>query len=246
MELSSYVALSFLTAQSRALEVHASNLANAGTAGFKAERMLFTDWLGRQNGTDGSSGQRNVAFVQDRATYREDAPGTLTPTGNPLDLAIAGDGFFTVDTARGPRLTRAGRFAPQTDGTLADHEGNALLDTAGQKMRVSAADIGITVTADGSVESENGPIGRIGIVQPADTMRMQAEGGTTLRTDAATAPVDRPQVVQGSIEDSNVQPIMEMTRMMSGLRSFQFAAQFIEGEATRQQSAIDKLTQRKA
>ena len=245
MELPSYVALSYLTAQSRALEVHAGNLANAGTAGFKTERVLFSDWLGRQNGVEGPMGARPVAFVQDRATYRDQAPGPLQQTGNPLDLAITGDGYFTVDTARGPRLTRAGRFAPQPDGTLADHEGNALMDTAGQKIRLSAADINLSINADGSIESENGRIGRVGVVQPEDPGRMQTEGTTMLRSDSPTTPVEQPRLVQGSLEDSNVQPVLEMTRMMSGLRSFQFAAQFVEGEATRQQTAIDKITQRK-
>lgn len=246
MELASYVAMSYLSAQGRAIEVRAGNLANAGTAGFKAERVLFSDWLGRQQGTDGAEGRKPVQFVQDRATYRDHAPGALSHTGNPLDLAITGDGYFTVDTARGPRLTRAGRFAPQADGTLADNEGNALLDTAGQKLRLGAADTTLNVTADGAIESENGRIGRVGIVQPADTARMTAEGGTTLRADTATAPVDRPRIVQGAVEDSNVQPVLEMTGLMTGLRNFQFVSQFIDGEATRQQSAIDKLTQRKA
>ena len=246
MELSSYVALSYLTAQGRSLEVHASNLANAGTAGFKAERMLFSDWMGKQTGVEGSGGRRPVAYVQDRASYRDQSPGSLSHTGNPLDLAISGDGFFTVETARGPRLTRAGRFTPQPDGLITDNQGNALLDTAGQKLRLSPADINITVSAEGMLESENGQIGRIGVTQPADPFRMQAEGSTTLRADSDTAPVDRPVVIQGSLEDSNVQPVIEMNRMMSNLRSFQLAAQFLEGEATRQQSAIDKLTQRKA
>ena len=154
-------------------------------------------------------------------------------------------GFFTVETARGPRLSRAGRFTPQPDGTIADDAGNALLDTAGQKLRISAADITLTVTADGGLSSENGRIGRIGVVQPSDTGRMMAEGGTTLRADTATGPVDKPRIVQGTLEDSNVHPVLEMTRMMSGLRNFQFAAQFVEQEASRAQSAIDKITQRK-
>jgi flagellar basal-body rod protein FlgF len=246
MQLPSYVALSFMSAQSRALDVTAANLANAGTAGFKAERVLFSDYLGRQTGTDGALGRAPVAFVQDRATYREQAPGSMTPTGNPLDLAISGEGFFTVATPRGPRLSRAGRFAPQADGTIADGEGNALLDATGQKLRVSAADTGLTVTADGVISSENGRLGRIGIVEPSDPMRMTAEGSTTLRADVATDPVARPRVVQGMLEDSNVQPIREMTRMMSGLRSFQFAAQFVEQEGQRVQSAIDKITARRS
>lgn len=245
MELPSYVALSYLSAQSRAIEVTAANLANAGTAGFKAERVLFSDYLGKQTGVDGSRGRAPVAFVQDRATYREQSQGSLSHTANPLDLAINGDGYFTVDTARGPRLTRAGRFAPQADGTIADSQGNALLDASGQKLRLGAADATLTVTADGSIESENGPIGRIGVVQPSDLNRMQAEGSTAMRAESATAPVAQPRIVQGAFEDSNVQPVMEMTRMMASLRSFQFAAQFVEAESDRQQKTIDKITQRK-
>ena len=245
MELTSYVALSYLSAQQRALDVTASNLANAGTSGFKAERVLFSDWLAKQNGTDGTHGSKPVSFVQDRATWRDQTEGPLQHTGNPLDLAIGGEGFFTVDTPRGPRLTRAGKFTAQTDGTISDTQGNALLDTTGQKLRISAADVTLTVTADGTLSSENGTIGRIGVVQPSDLAQMQGEGGTVLKSDAPTSPVAQPQIVQGAIEDSNVQPIMEMTRMMSGLRSFQFTSQLVEQEAQRMQGAIDKLTQRK-
>ena len=244
MELPSYVALSYMMAQTRAQEVTAANLANAGTAGFKAERVLFSDWLERQNGAEVARGGKPVAFTQDRATYREQAAGTLTHTGNPLDLAISSDGFFTIDTARGPRLTRAGRFSAQPDGTIGDAQGNALLDAAGQRMRTAAADVTLTVSADGAISSENGPIGRIGVVQPADVNRMTAEGATAMRADGDTAPVAQPKIIQGALEDSNVQPVLEMTRMMSGLRSFQFASQFVEAEATRMQSAIEKITKR--
>lgn len=246
MELTTYVALSYLTAQQRALDVTAGNLANAGTSGFKTERVLFADWLGKQTGTDGSRGTKPVAFVQDRATWREVADGPLQHTGNPLDLAIGGTGYFTVETPRGPRLTRAGRFAPQPDGTITDMQGNALLDTTGQKMRVSPADVTLTVAGDGSLSSENGQLGRIGVVQAADVNRLQAEGSTLMKADTPTSPVPQPRIVQGALEESNVQPILEMTRMMDSLRSFQLTSDMVEKEAQRMQSAIDKLTQEKA
>ena len=242
MELTTYVALSYLSAQQRALDVTAANLANAGTAGFKAERVLFSDWLAGQQGTDGSRGKQPVAFVQDRATWREQAEGAVQHTGNPLDLAIGGEGYFTVDTPRGPRLTRAGRFTPQPDGSITDAQGDALLDAGGQKLRLSPADVTLTVTADGQLSSENGTIGRIGVVQPSDAAQMRYEGSTELRADTPTAPVGQPRVMQGALEDSNVQPILEMTRMMDGLRSFQFTAQMVEQESQRLQNAIDKLT----
>lgn len=102
MELTTNVALSRLVAQQRALDVTAGNLANANTPGFKAERVVFADWLSRQTGTDAPRGGRTVAFMQDRATYREQQAGPLQHTGNPLDLALGGDGYFTVDTPADP------------------------------------------------------------------------------------------------------------------------------------------------
>ena len=246
MQVTTDVALSRLIAQQRALDVTAANLANANTPGFKAERVVFADWLSRQAGTDAPRGGQAVAFMQDRATYREQQAGPLQHTGNPLDLALGGDGYFTVDTPRGPRLTRAGRFAPMPDGRLGDADGNALLDRAGQPIRLSAADTTLTVTADGSISSQNGRLGRIGVVQPADPSRMAAEGARLLRADTPTAPVAQPRMVQGAVEDSNVQPILETTRMMNDLRQFQFTSQLVQGEADRMQSAIDKLTRRGA
>ena len=242
MELTTYVALSYMAAKQRALDVTAANLANAGTNGFKAERVLFSDWLSSQQATDGSRGRQPVSFVQDRATWREQSEGPLQHTGNPLDLAIGGDGYFTVDTPRGPRLTRAGRFTPQPDGTITTAKGEALLDAGGQKLRLSPADITLTVTSDGQLSSENGTIGRIGVVQPTDTAQVRSEGDDSLRADTPTATVASPRVLQGVLEDSNVQPILEMTRMMDGLRSFQLTSQMVEQESQRQQNAIDKLT----
>ncbi len=243
MEVPSYIALSRLVAQSRALEVTATNMANANTPGFKAGRVLFSDWLSRQTGADSPRGGRVVAFVQDRATYRDQQAGPLQATGNPFDVAISGEGYFSVETPRGPRLTRAGRFTPMPDGRLGDADGNALLDTVGQPIRLAAADPRVVIAADGTISSENGRLGRIGVVQPADAMRLTAEGTRTLRADTATAPVSKPQVIQGVVEDSNVQPVLEMTRMMADLREFQFTTQFVQGEADRLQSSIDKLTQ---
>jgi len=244
MELPTYVALSRLAAQQRAMDVTATNLANASTPGFKASRVQFSDWLSSQTGTESFRGERSIAFTQDRATYRDQAAGTLQQTGNPLDLAISGEGYFTVDTPRGPRLTRAGRFGPLPDGSLGDGDGNSVLDSAGQKIRLAPNDTRITVSADGTISSESGTLGRIGVVKPADANRMRPEGGRTLRADSDTSAVATPKLVQGAVEDSNVQPIVETTRMMADLRSFQFTSQFVEAEAQRMQTAIDKITQR--
>ena len=246
MELPTYIALSRLSAQQRALDVTASNIANSSTPGFKASRVLFSDWLSSQTGTDSPQGDRRVAFTQDRATYREQQSGTIQHTSNTFDFALSGDGYFTVSTPRGPRLTRAGHFTPQANGTIGDMEGNALLDAAGRPLRLAPTDTEVTVTADGTVSTPLGTIGRIGVVTPSDPNRLTPEGSRDLRADVPTAPVAQPQIVQGAVEDSNVQPIVETTKMMNDVRSFEFTSEFIKSEADRMQSAIDKITQRTA
>ena len=243
MQNATSVALSRLVAQQRGMDVTATNLANLNTPGFKTGRMLFADWLETQTGVDPVRGGRTVSYTQDRATYREPADGTVSHTANPLDVAIAGAGFFTVQTKAGPMLTRAGRFALQANGTVGDGDGNALLDTAGQPLRVAAADTQLHVAGDGTLSSENGRLGKIGIVTPADPNKMQAQGDHLLTTSSPTAPVAQPRLVGGAVEDSNVQPVAETTRMMNQLREFQFVTQFVEAESQREQGAIDKLTQ---
>jgi flagellar basal-body rod protein FlgF len=241
MDLSSTVAASRLVAQQRAMDVAANNMANANTPGYKVERVQFSDWLSRQAGATVPPGGRSVAYTQDRATWRDFQAGTLSHTSNPLDLALTGDGYFTVNTPRGPRLTRDGRFGLTPDGTLADGNGNGVLDSNGQPIQFASTDTRITIAGDGTISGETGQLGKIGVVRAIDQMQLSAEGGTQLRSGSATTPVAAPGIVQGAVEDSNVQPVMEMTRMMTELREFQFVSQYIQAEADRQQNSIDKL-----
>jgi flagellar basal-body rod protein FlgF len=241
MDTVSNVAASRLVAQQRVMDVIAVNIANANTPGFKAERVQFSDWLTRQRGTDAPQGDRTIAYTQDRATWRDQRAGTLTHTGNPLDLGITSDGFFTIRTPNGPRLTRDGRFGLMPDGTIADSAGDAVLDNNGQPVVLAQTDTQIAIAADGTVSSENGQLAKLGVVRPTDPMQLTAEGNTQFRSGSPTAPVTSPGLVQGSMEDSNVQPVLEMARMIDGERQFQFVSQLIQAENDRQQAAIDKL-----
>lgn len=239
MQNTTTIALSRLTAQQRAMDVTATNIANASTPGYRGARTLFTDWLVR------SEGGQQIAYTQDRATYRDNAQGPLTHTGNALDLALSGEGYLTVGTANGPRLMRGGHFELDAQGAIIDGQGNALLDTAGSPLRISTADTQLTIASDGTLSSENGRIGRIGVVQPDDERHLRSEGGRLFISDGPTQQVARPKVSQGVIENSNVQPALELTRMMNALREFQFASEFVRTESERQQGAIDKLTQKR-
>jgi flagellar basal-body rod protein FlgF len=186
MDITTALATSRLVAQQRAMDITANNIANANTPGFRTERVQFSDWIDNQTGAASAPGVKSISYTQDRATYRESQPGAITHTGNPFDLALTGDGYFTVNTKNGPRLTRDGRLGPMPDGTLADSSGNAVLDTNGKPIRIPPTDTQVSITADGSVNTESGPIGKIGVVQPADPMKLRAEGATNFVSDAPT------------------------------------------------------------
>jgi flagellar basal-body rod protein FlgF len=241
MDIATAVAASRVIAQQRALEVTATNVANINTPGFRAARVQFSDWLSRQANVAAPPGGRVVSYTQDRATWRDQRAGPVTHTSNPFDLSLSGDGWFTVNTPRGPRLTRDGRFGPTPDGMVADTNGNPLLDISGRPIQLSPNDTRITIAGDGTVSSENGQLGKIGVVRPTDPMQMSAEGATLFVSKSPTEPVANPGITQGAVEDSNVQPVPELTRMLTEQREFEFAVQFLQAESDRQQSAIDKI-----
>ena len=224
------------------MDVVASNIANADTPGYKTEHVQFSDWLLRTQEAPAEGGESTLAFAQDRATWRDNAQGTFTHTGEPLDLALSGEGYFQVQTSNGVRLTRSGRFAVQSDGTVGDSSGNPLLDDSGNPIHVGANDRQITVSADGTITTENGRLGRVGVLTPPHANPQITAGSHLFRPDTPTNPTTQPRMVQGAIESSNVQPIAEMTRMMQMEREFQFMTQFGQSESDRQQTAIDTLT----
>ena len=153
---------------------------------------------------------------------------------------MRGGGYFTVATSNGPRLTRDGRFSPLPDGTIGNGAGNALMDTNGSPIRIGSTDTKITINGDGSVTSENGQLGKIGVVTPANPNALLAEGGTLLRANTPTSQAVLPGVVQGALEGSNVPAVLEITRMMSDMRDYQFTTQLIQSEDDRIQSTIEK------
>ncbi len=240
MDITTALATSRLVAQQRAIDITANNIANANTPGYRTERVQFSDFVDKQVGTKGPPGIKTISYTQDRATYRESQAGAVTHTGNPYDLALTGDGYFTVNTKNGPRLTRDGRFGPMPDGTLANASGNAVLDTAGKPIQIPLNATTVTIASDGSVSTDTGQVGKIGVVK-ADPMKLQAEGSTNFVATAPTTPVASPGIVQGAVEESNVQPVLEVTRMMDTERQFQFVTQFVQAEGDRQQNTIDKL-----
>ncbi len=244
MDSPGYIMLSRLGAQLRGTQVLSNNLANADTPGFRAERAVFAEFL-QPRAETAAPGDRATAYAIDRATWRDTAAGSVSTTGNPFDLALRGDGFFAVETPRGERYTRAGRFALAGDGKLTDGEGNAVLDARGTPIAIGPNDTRVEVRGDGSVHSENGPIGQLRVVRFADPQKLRAEGSRLYASDEPGAPAERPGVVQGAVENSNVQPVAEITTLTAQMREFQFATQFVEREGERLSSAVERILRRR-
>ncbi|HEX2536727.1 MAG TPA: flagellar hook-basal body complex protein, partial [Pseudolabrys sp.] len=146
------VGLSRQVALSRELDVVANNIANMNTNGYKADGSLFEEYLATSARSD--TGGR-ISFVRDRGVWHDMTAGQVESTGNPLDVAIDGDAFFAVQTARGERYTRNGAFHLNATGQLVTSDGDAVLGTAGP-ITFQPNDKQISIAADGTVSVREG------------------------------------------------------------------------------------------
>jgi len=248
MEQTSYVALSRLVALMRQTEMTAHNMANANTPGFKGSRKVFGDYLLNQHRVAQPASARTIHFVQDRATHRDHAVSPKAETGNALDIALASDGFLAFETPRGERFGRNGRLTLDPAGRITSSDGNPVLSTTGQPIVVAPNEASITIAADGTVSTPNGEVGRLRVVRFAEPQKLVAEGASLYRAEPGQEPeaVAAPQVMQGRIEESNVNPIVELTLLIGQQREFEFAAQFVEREGERRTQAIERLSRRRS
>lgn len=202
MDSGYYAAYAGLLARSQALDVASSNLANAGTAGYRAERDYFRSTLLGPEALDSELDSTVNAFGVLGGSSLDLGQGAVTPTGNPLDLAIEGDGFFAIQTKQGLRYTRDGQFERAQDGTLTTQAGEPVLDAAAQPIRVPAGEI--VVGSDGAVSVNGAVAGKIAVMGFAEDTPLTAEGGNRYAAPAGTRAAPAPGAVQqGALESSN-------------------------------------------
>ena len=205
MDRGLYVAAAGMRAEQVRQDQLSNDLANAATPGYKRDRTVqasFGELLVRNTRTGAAVGRVGLGPYAE-ATVTDIRPAAPRETGEPLDFAIEGDGFFRVRTPEGDRYTRAGRFSAAADGTLTDASGNAVLGPGGAPVRVGA---------DGTVAP-----GRLGVVMLTDVVK-RGEGlfdGTP--GGAGTVGVVR----QGALETSGVDPTRAMVDMIASLRAFE-------------------------
>ncbi len=240
MENTSLIALSRQGTLRRHLNIIANNLANMNSTGFKAKKMMFIEHLVRSEGGETIAGQP-IAFVRDIATMRDTTDGTLKKTGNPLDLAIRGDGYFVIETADGERYTRNGHFRLDEAGKLVTQDRHPVLSDSGQPFFFSPEDSEIKIAPDGTVSTENGELGRIRVVRFDNDQELQDKGRGLLASEKPPADVEAPEVVQNTLETSNVQPIMEIAKMIAVERAYDNVRKFISREDERIRTMMREL-----
>lgn len=241
MDNTSYVALSKEAAIWRQMGVIANNMANANTPGFKDEQLMFTSYLAKTK-SDASPFGRKLSFVQDYGVIHDTREGPLEQTGDPLDVAIHGPGYFTVDTPAGQRYTRAGHFDLDFNGMVVTSAGYPVLQQNGNPIVIAPGESGVTIAGDGTISTQNGVIGQLQVVTFSNDQQLQPMGDGTYQTAQTPTPVAHANVVQGMLEQSNVQPVVEMTSMLNTLRNYEGVMNMIQNEHDRQMKAIDTLS----
>lgn len=241
METPTYIALSRQMVLRNEMDVVANNIANASTPGFKAELMLMSEVeLPAERGVE-------LSYVQDFATARDFSPGSLRATGNPLDLAVQGDGFFAVQTPDGVRYTRVGRFQLDADGTLVTSQGFPVL-AGGGPVTLDPDDGPVNVAEDGSISTDRAIggqqqviAGKLDLVDFADRGQLTPAQDNLFDPNGQQPVEATGKIAQGMLEDSNVRPIIEMTNLIEVTRNYQSMQRFLDSEHERQRRAISSI-----
>jgi flagellar basal-body rod protein FlgF len=234
----------------RQLDVVANNIANANTTGFKSTNSIFQEFLseGARDRTF-SVADAPIHFVFDREAWHDFSQGPIVQTGNPLDIALDGQGFIAVQTQGGERYTRNGALKINATGQLVTTDG-ATVEGDNGPITFQATDRKITVGADGRiavVEGPNGSVetlrGRIKLVNFANPQQLTAEGASTFSAPAGVAPqaATNLRVIQGAVEGSNVNAVAEMTRMIEINRTYSMIASLLQSRDDERRNSIDKL-----
>lgn len=236
MDNASYTALTRQSGLMAEMQAVANNIANANTTGFRAEGVTFAEHIKALGPDDASLSMATATARQTSAVQ-----GALAQTGGTFDLAIEGDGFFLIQTPQGERLTRAGAFTPNENGDLVTLDGYPVLDAGGAPVFVPQGVGTIGIAPDGTISADGQPVGQVGIVMPSDPLSMTRENGVRFAAPGGFEPALDGRVLQGFLEDSNVNPIEQITRMIEVQRAYELGQSFMDKEDERIRGVIRTL-----
>jgi flagellar basal-body rod protein FlgG len=224
MDIGLYIAASGMVAEQARQDQLSNDLANASTPGFKADRTpqhSFGAMLLANTAGGAAVGSVNMGVALGK-TFTDMTPGSVQDTGEPLDFAVEGKGFFAVKTAQGVRYTRDGQFTASAQGVLTDSSGNPVLNQAGASIKASA---GASVPA-----SALGVFEVPGAVKQGENLYAGAAAGKASGT-----------VRQGALEGSGVDAAKAMVDMITSLRTFQSGQQAIQAIGQTLQQAASQV-----
>jgi flagellar basal-body rod protein FlgF len=240
LENAQLIGLSRQMALQRHMDTVANNIANINTTGFKAEQLLFEEYkMPVASHGDFSGEDRTLSYVQDWATVQDFSTGAMVQTDAPLDLAITGDGFFTVQTAAGERWTRSGSFQINNAGTLVDLSGNPVMGVGGQ-IQFGPDETDIKIASDGTISSSAGVKGQLRVVEFEEVQALIREGNN-LFSGGTPGPNVGSKVLQGFTERSNVSGVSEMSEMIRVTRAYESIASLGQKQDDLRRDAIKRL-----
>jgi len=232
-----YVALSSQMALDKRLNTIADNVANTSTVGFHATGVKFEDVVS-------GLGDKSVAFASAGDTYLSTASGPLRETGNPLDFSIRGEAWFAIETPRGPVMTRDGRFTMLETGELVSLEGYPVLDAGGAPIQLDAQGGPPEAGADGTLHQNGRLVAALGLFEFQPGVNFTRYGNSGVVPFGPPEPVvDRIDagVAQGFVQDSNVNPVLEITRLIQVQRAFEHVSALIRDSEQALDQAISTL-----
>ena len=232
-----YAALTGNLTAMRRLDVVSNNLANANTAGFKQDRLAFQSLLAN-NAPAAAQGDSPV--MAGERFYTDFSQGPLKQTGNSMDLAIEGDGFFVVQTASGPAYTRQGNFSRNAGGRLVNADGLEV-QGAGGPITINGSSVDINVRGEISVDGVR--VGALQIVDFPQPYALQKIGSSLFVPAAQVAPqpAANARVSQGFVENSNVSVIKEMVQMIETSRYFETCQRVVQNYDNMTSKAANEL-----
>ena len=251
MDTALLIGLSRQTALQRELDVVANNMANLNTVGFKADGAVFGEYLQNNARTQNAGQDRRLSFVQDRMSWHDFSQGTFQQTGAPLDVAIDGEGMLVVQTNNGERYTRNGALQLNNIGELVTSSGDKVLGDGGVII-LQNTDRDIVITKDGTIKVREGlsltsdsTRGKLRIVRFDDMQQLRKDGASAYRApDGITPiPVEKPNVIQGTLEKSNVRPVLAMARMIEVTRSYTEVATILQQQSEMRKNSLQQLAE---
>lgn len=236
MDNAGYTTLNRQSGLMREMQAVANNIANLSTTGFRKEGVIFSEHVADLEGEEPSL---SMATADGRAINLSQGP--LEQTGGAFDFAIEGDGFFMIATPDGNQLTRAGDFTRSPEGILVTSEGYPLLDSGAGPITVPADAGPVTVANDGTISAGGAPIAQLGLFLPADQNDLIHAGGTQFKTAGQVDPLEGGTIFQGFLENSNVNPVSEITRMIEVQRAYEMGQGFLDAEDGRIRAVLQTL-----